>query len=170
MGSSQSTEKLHCNRYLNGQGPPSFVQQANEAVDGVYSAQNGCQPQGEMTWEILHRVLPAFPNSNTLQVNFTFTDGVQTEKHPHPGQPYTGLQISTFLPDNHDGRKLLKLLEKAFDRKLLFMISTNKDGKDVVTTKIIPLKIQPDGGSGQSQGSSFKGIPNLPFPGHINQL
>lgn len=27
MGSSQSSEKLHCNRYLDGQGPPSLVQQ-----------------------------------------------------------------------------------------------------------------------------------------------
>lgn len=27
MGSGQSSDKFHCNRYLNGQGPPSLVQQ-----------------------------------------------------------------------------------------------------------------------------------------------
>ncbi|XP_068604281.1 E3 ubiquitin-protein ligase DTX3L1 [Brachionichthys hirsutus] len=148
MGSSQSAEKLHCNRYLNGQGPPSLVQQANGAVGEIYSVQNGCQPEGQMTWEVFHRGLPAFPNSNTLQVTFTFTDGTQTGKHPHPGQPYTGLQFSTYLPENHDGRRLLKLLDKAFSQKLLFTIATNTDGKDLVTTAIIPLKTQPGRGSG----------------------
>lgn len=71
----------------------------------------------------------------------------QQEKHPHPGRPYAGLQFCTYLPDNRDGRQLLKLLEKAFNEQLLFTIATSEDGEDVVTTAFIPLKTQPNGGS-----------------------
>ncbi|XP_071341630.1 E3 ubiquitin-protein ligase DTX3L1 [Trachinotus anak] len=146
MGSGQSSDKLHCNRYLNGQGPPSLVQQAHEGTNGVHSVLNGCQPQGQMTWVILHRDLPGFPNDNTVQINYIFPDGIQTEKHPHPGQPYSGLRLCAYLPDNREGRKVLKLLEKAFNQQLLFTVTTNSDGKDVITASV-PLKIQPDGGN-----------------------
>ncbi|CAK6981756.1 E3 ubiquitin-protein ligase DTX3L1 [Scomber scombrus] len=145
MGSGQSSEKLHCNRYLNGQGPPSLVQQANEEVNGMHKELNGCQPQGQMTWVILHRDLPGFPDNNTLQINAIFPDGIQTEKHPHPGQPYAGLRLCAYLPDNRDGRKVLRGLEKAFNQQLLFTVATNKNGEDIVTTASIPLKTQPDG-------------------------
>lgn len=69
------------------------------------------------------------------------------EKHPHPRRPYSGLRICAYLPDNRDGRAVLKLLEKAFNEQLLFTVATNKDGEDVVTTASIPLKTHPDGGS-----------------------
>ncbi|XP_041817432.1 E3 ubiquitin-protein ligase DTX3L1 [Chelmon rostratus] len=145
MGSGQSSEKFHCNRYLKRQGPPSLAQQANEGVNGMRTP-NGCQPEGQMTWVILHKDLPGFPDDNTLQLNYIFPDGTQTEKHPHPGQPYAGLRLCAYLPDNHEGRRVLKLLDKAFNQELLFTVAT-KDGKDMVTTTFIPLKTQPDGGS-----------------------
>ncbi|XP_034415517.1 E3 ubiquitin-protein ligase DTX3L isoform X2 [Cyclopterus lumpus] len=148
MGSGQSSDKLHCNRYLDGQGPPPLVQQAKEGVDELYRGPNGCQPEGQMTWVILHRELPRFPDDNTLQINYIFPDGIQTEKHPHPCQPYAGLRLCAYLPDNRDGRSVLKLLEKAFNEQLLFTVTTNKDGEDMVTTASIPLKTQADGGSG----------------------
>lgn len=71
----------------------------------------------------------------------------QQEKHPLPGQPYAGLQLCAYLPDNQEGRQVLKLLEKAFNEQLLFTVATNEDGEDMVTTAFIPLKTQPDGGS-----------------------
>ncbi|XP_070784365.1 E3 ubiquitin-protein ligase DTX3L1 [Enoplosus armatus] len=147
MGSSQSSDKFHCNRYLNGQGPPSLVQQATGEVNGMRRALNGCQPEGQVTWVVLHRDLPGFPDDNTLQMNYIFPDGIQTEKHPHPGQPYAGLRLCAYLPDNREGRKVLKLLDKAFDQHLLFCVATNKDGEDMVTTASIPLKTQADGGN-----------------------
>ncbi|XP_023281862.1 E3 ubiquitin-protein ligase DTX3L-like isoform X1 [Seriola lalandi dorsalis] len=119
---------------------------ANEGVDRVYSALSVCQPKGQMTWVILHRDLPGFPHDNTLQINYIFPDGIQTEKHPHPGQPYSGLRLCAYLPDSREGRRVLKLLDKAFNHQLLFTVSTNNDGGDVITASI-PLKIQPDGGS-----------------------
>ncbi|TNN50111.1 E3 ubiquitin-protein ligase DTX3L [Liparis tanakae] len=147
MGSGQSSEKLYCNRYLDGKGPPSLVQQVREGVSELPRGASGCQPEGQMTWVILHRELPRFPDDNTVQINYIFPDGIQTEKHPHPLRPYSGLRICAYLPDNRDGRAVLKLLEKAFNEQLLFTVATNKDGEDVVTTASIPLKTQPDGGS-----------------------
>lgn len=99
-----------------------------------------------MTWVILHRDLPGFPNDNTVQLNFIFPDGIQTEKQPHPGQPYTGMRLCAYLPDSREGRRVLSLLDKAFHQQLLFIVATNKNGEDTVTTASIPLKTQPDGG------------------------
>ncbi|XP_031156017.1 E3 ubiquitin-protein ligase DTX3L1 [Sander lucioperca] len=147
MGSGQSSDKVYCNRYLNGKGPPSLEQQAKEGLNGNPRVVTGCQPQGQMTWVILHRDLPGFPDDNTIQINYIFPDGIQTEKQPHPGHPYAGLRLCAYLPDNREGRRVLKLLEKAFNQQLLFTVATNKDGKDTVTTASVPLKTQPDGGS-----------------------
>ncbi|XP_040922307.1 E3 ubiquitin-protein ligase DTX3L1 isoform X2 [Toxotes jaculatrix] len=99
-----------------------------------------------MTFVVLRRDLPGFPNDNTLQINYIFPDGIQTGKHPHPGQPYPGLRLCAYLPDSREGRKVLKLLDKAFNQQLLFAVATSKDGRDLVTPSI-PLKTQPDGGS-----------------------
>ncbi|CAI5655626.1 E3 ubiquitin-protein ligase DTX3L1 [Oreochromis niloticus] len=147
MGSNQSSDKLHCNRYLDGQGPPSLVEQATEQANGKFGTLSGCQPDGQMTWEVLNRDLAGFPNDNTLKIKFSFPEGKQTEKHPHPGQNYAGGVLCAYLPDNREGRKVLALLEKAFYQKLLFRIATNEDGEDVITTSSIPLKIQSEGGN-----------------------
>ncbi|XP_053269052.1 E3 ubiquitin-protein ligase DTX3L1 isoform X2 [Pleuronectes platessa] len=146
MGAGQSSDKFHCNRYLNGEGPPSLVQEANDGVNRKYNVLNGYQPEGQMTCVILHRALPGFPNDNTIQINFMFPDGIQTEKHPHPGQPYSGLHLCAYLPDNLDGGKVFKLLDKAFHQQLLFTVAACKDGGDMVNSSI-PLKIQADGGN-----------------------
>ncbi|XP_037612210.1 E3 ubiquitin-protein ligase DTX3L1 [Sebastes umbrosus] len=161
MGSSQSSEKLHCNRYLDGQGPPSLVQQASEEVNGVNGVLPGCQPKGQMTWVILHRDLRGFPDDNTLQINYKFPDGIQSEKHPQPGQPYAGLRLCAYLPDNREGRRILKLLEKAFNQQLLFTVATNANGEDTVATASIPLKTQPDGADGYPDADYLKNVKKL---------
>ncbi|XP_069581812.1 E3 ubiquitin-protein ligase DTX3L1 isoform X2 [Brachyistius frenatus] len=69
------------------------------------------------------------------------------DKHPHPGQPFAGLRLCAYLPDNHEGKKVLKLLDKAFNQQLLFTITTDTNGEDVVTTASIPLKTQAEGRS-----------------------
>ncbi|CAN9506544.1 unnamed protein product [Ophioblennius macclurei] len=147
MGSNHSSGKHHCNQYLSGQGPPSLVQQATQEVNRKYKGLNDCQPAGQMTWVILHKPLPGYPSDDTVQISFIFPDGVQTEKHPHPGQPFTGQRLSAYLPDNHEGRKVLKLMNKAFNQQLLFNISTNIEGEDIITTNSIPLKTEAERGS-----------------------
>lgn len=142
MGSNQSSETLHCNRYLNGQGPLTLEHAAQKGPAPV-----SAQPPGQMTWVVLHRDLPGFPDDNTLQVNFTFPDGLQTEGHPNPGQPYPSLRLSAYLPDNREGRRILSLMEKAFQQQLLFTVSTDIHGQDTVCSVSVPFKTQPEGGT-----------------------
>lgn len=65
---------------------------------------------------------------------------VMQDKHPHPGQ-----QFSTYLPDNTEGRRVLKLLQKTFEQQLLFTVVARGDGLDVITPSI-PLKTAVEGG------------------------
>ncbi|XP_034028638.1 E3 ubiquitin-protein ligase DTX3L [Thalassophryne amazonica] len=152
MGSGQSSETLHLNRYLNGKGPASLEHQAEDGAAGVDTVVNG-----KMTWEVLHTDLPGFPNDDTLQINYELPDGIQTKKHPHPGQPYGGLQLCAYLPENREGRHLLKLLEKAFRQELLFTVITNTKGQDVMTTTSIPLKTQ------RSKGNTIESYPDQDY-------
>ncbi|XP_067108185.1 E3 ubiquitin-protein ligase DTX3L1 [Osmerus mordax] len=144
MGSMQSKDKWHCTRYINGQGPPSLKDQAEQ---GLNKSSERTQPAGQMTWVILHRDLPGYPEDNTIQINYVIGDGIQSDKHPNPGQTFRGVRILAYLPDNKEGRKVLRLLDKAFNQRLVFKVVTNDIGEDVATLTDIPHKTQPDGGS-----------------------
>lgn len=51
------------------------------AHDGIESASEGvgvAQPFGQMTWVVLDQELPSFPNSNTMELSYTFPDGIQS--------------------------------------------------------------------------------------------
>jgi len=53
--------------------------------------------------------------------------------HPNPGMAYKGTTRRAFLPDNPEGRQVLKLLQRAFDAGLVFTVGTsNVTGKDNV--------------------------------------
>ncbi|XP_024230453.1 E3 ubiquitin-protein ligase DTX3L1 [Oncorhynchus tshawytscha] len=145
MGAKQ--EKMYCTRYLDGQGPPALIDQANGDVKGSYAeVSEGSQPEGQMTWVILHRDLPGYPGDNTIQINYVFADGIQTDKHPNPGQTFLGMRTLAYLPDNRDGRRILGLLDKAFYQRLVFTVATNENGEDMVTWADIPHKTTPDAG------------------------
>ncbi|XP_023181651.1 E3 ubiquitin-protein ligase DTX3L-like [Xiphophorus maculatus] len=142
MGSNHSSDKLHCNRYLKGQGPQSLAQRVNDGMSWRITSSDFYQPEGKMNLEILHKKMSGFPDANTLKITYIFPKGIQTEKHPHPGQPYAQRQVCTYLPENHEGRTVVTLLEKAFNQQLLFTIATNESGEDVITPASVPLKIQ----------------------------
>lgn len=147
MGSTQSKDKWHCTRYIDGQGPPSLKDQAENGLSGNPEGSPGTQPAGQMTWVILHRDLPGYPEDNTIQINYIIEDGIQTDHHPNPGQTFRGVRTLAYLPDNKEGRKVLRLLDKAFNQRQVFTVATNSSGDDVVTWADIPHKTQPDGGS-----------------------
>ncbi|XP_008305587.1 E3 ubiquitin-protein ligase DTX3L1 isoform X2 [Cynoglossus semilaevis] len=124
---------------------------------------SGDQPEGQMTLEVIHRDLPGFPNDHTIKINFIFPDGIQAERHPHPGQPFSGMHLSAYLPDNQMGRKILKLIDKAFNQKLLFHVGTSYDGRDMVTPSI-PLNIQPN------EERKGNGKPDLDYLQYVEKL
>ena len=47
-------------------------------------------------------------------------------RHPNPGRLYRGTQRSAYLPDNREGREVLRLLQRAFDKKLIFTVGTSR--------------------------------------------
>ncbi|KAK9953116.1 hypothetical protein ABG768_017139 [Culter alburnus] len=155
MGASQSKDKMHCTRYLNGKGPPPLTETVQAEVQGSNNhkkntlIKQGNQPDGgKMNWNIERRSLPGHSECDTIQITFHFDDGIQSDMHPHPGHSYKGTEFVAYLPQNTTGTKILRLLEQAFENKLLFTVAANISGEYCVTPADIPLKTQDSGGPG----------------------
>ena len=60
-----------------------------------------------------------------LKTSF-FQNGIQGVGHPQPGKPFfaIGFPRTAFLPDTEKGRRVLRLLEAAFNQRLTFTISS----------------------------------------------
>ncbi|UJR23811.1 hypothetical protein I4U23_026787 [Adineta vaga] len=118
----------------------------------IYGDIRGNQPEnGRMVHIITRHHLPGFErNSNgTIQITYTFPDGIQDERHPSPGQRYHGTQRTAYLPDNKEGRHILKLLEKAFKLRQVFTIGQSRTTgrENMVTWNDIHHKTSYKGGS-----------------------
>ena len=114
----------------------------------IYGVLSGDQPKnGHMSHIITSHILPGFPNSNTIQINYRIPNGIQGPNHPNPGQTYNGINRTAYLPNNHEGNHILKLLYKAFENGLTFTIgnsrTTNEQG--VITWNDIHHKTQISG-------------------------
>ncbi|PIK58980.1 hypothetical protein BSL78_04080 [Apostichopus japonicus] len=80
-----------------------------------------------MDYYVLQRPLPSFPEHETIRIIYNIPPGIQGPEHPHPGQPYTARRFprSCFLPDNDIGKRILKLLIVAWERRLIFTVGTS---------------------------------------------
>ncbi|XP_032362862.1 probable E3 ubiquitin-protein ligase DTX3 [Etheostoma spectabile] len=69
-------------------------------------------------------------------------------EHPHPGVRYSSTSRTALLPASEEGEKVLKLLRKAFDRRLTFTIgrSVTPGLNNVITWNDIHHKTNMDGG------------------------
>ncbi|XP_046362974.2 uncharacterized protein LOC124139724 [Haliotis rufescens] len=115
----------------------------------VYDVITGNMPQGTMSVNTASfPSLPGYEGCGFLTIQYHFPDGWQTHNHPHPGRRYHGTSRVAFLPANGEGRKVCRLLQLAFDRKLTFTVgrsaTTGRD--DVVTWNDIHHKTNVDGG------------------------
>lgn len=106
-------------------------------------------PLGRMSVRRDARALPGHEGYGTLSIEYSFKDGVQGPEHPQPGQPYYGDYRSAYLPASPQGYKILKMLELAWDRRLMFSlgysITRNCDG--VIIWNGIHMKTSRSGGS-----------------------
>ncbi|KAK2874590.1 hypothetical protein Q8A67_021743 [Cirrhinus molitorella] len=114
----------------------------------VFGKLEGNQPAGVMTVIQSRWHLPGYPDCGTIEISYNIPDGFQTEKHPNPGQRYQGAQRRAYLPDNHEGREVLALLDRAFKQKLIFTVgkSTTSGLDNVVTWNDIHHKTNTHGG------------------------
>ncbi|CAF4389622.1 unnamed protein product [Rotaria socialis] len=104
----------------------------------IYGEIRGNQPDnGTMKINIVKRRLPGFEHDSyaTIEITYHFPDGTQNEKHPNPGMPYYGTTRVAYLPDNSDGRRILKLLKKAFELRQIFTVGQSRTtGRENVLT------------------------------------
>lgn len=143
----------------------------------VFGVIEGDQPEGRMDVMKDRRQLPGFQSSGTIVITYSIPSGVQTvcalsltpgdsfgtcvpwqlifkplfnlqEKHPHPGKRFGGATRTAYLPDNEEGRAVLKLLQKAFKQKLIFTVGTSRTSgvEDQVTWNDIHHKTSTHGG------------------------
>ena len=114
----------------------------------VYGPLIGNQPKGNMFDSFRSTSLPGFGSCGTITISYRFPSGIQGPEHPNPGKPYTGTNRNAYLPDNKEGRKVLKLLKKAFEQKLMFTIgrSVTTGMDNCVIWNDIHHKTSPTGG------------------------
>ncbi|XP_016113956.1 E3 ubiquitin-protein ligase DTX1-like [Sinocyclocheilus grahami] len=93
----------------------------------IYGEKTGTQPPGKMEYHVIPHSLPGCSDSKTIRIVYDIPAGIQTTEHPNPGKKYSarGFPRHCYLPDNEKGRKVLKLLIMAWDRRLIFTIGTS---------------------------------------------
>ena len=63
--------------------------------------------------------------SGTIVIHYDFPLGIQGPEHPNPGQRYQRTSRTAYLPDTREGNKVLELLRRAFDARLVFTVGTS---------------------------------------------
>ncbi|XP_028914260.1 E3 ubiquitin-protein ligase DTX1 [Ornithorhynchus anatinus] len=93
----------------------------------IYGEKTGTQPPGKMEFHLIPHALPGFADSQTIRIVYDIPTGIQGPEHPNPGRKFTarGFPRHCYLPDNEEGRKVLRLLIMAWDRRLIFTIGTS---------------------------------------------
>ncbi|XP_076027992.1 putative E3 ubiquitin-protein ligase DTX3 [Genypterus blacodes] len=112
---------------------------------GVYT---GTQPEGTMTVTRNWQSIPGFDNCGCIIIVYDFPAGIQGPEHPNPGVRYSRTARTAFLPDCKEGEKVLRLLRKAFDRRLVFTVgrSATTGLNNVITWNDIHHKTSMGGG------------------------
>ncbi|XP_013920192.1 PREDICTED: E3 ubiquitin-protein ligase DTX3L-like [Thamnophis sirtalis] len=114
----------------------------------VYGNIKGNQPPGKIDIFKTRSSLPGHKDSGTIVITYNIFDGIQTERHPNPGKHFHGTVRTAYLPDNKEGREILKLLQRAFDQGLIFTVGQSRTTgvDDVVTWNDIHHKTSTHGG------------------------
>ncbi|XP_031426017.1 E3 ubiquitin-protein ligase DTX1 [Clupea harengus] len=101
----------------------------------IYGEKTGTQPPGKMEYHVIPHSLPGYTEVKTIRIVYDIPAGIQTLEHPNPGKKFSarGFPRHCYLPDNDKGRKVLKLLIMAWDRRLIFAIGTSSTTGEVDT-------------------------------------
>nr|XP_034985534.1 E3 ubiquitin-protein ligase DTX3L [Zootoca vivipara] len=118
--------------------------------NAAYGKVEGNQPPGTMNIQKYRAPLPGYEGYGTIIISYNIPSGIQTESHPNPGRPFSGTSRTAYLPDNPEGREILKLLQQAFAQKLVFTVGQSRTtgATNVVTWNDIHHKTSLYGGAG----------------------
>jgi deltex-like protein len=120
----------------------------------------GKSPSGRMKVDILYTsVCPGFNGCNTISIVYDLPSGVQTNYHESPGEEYHGTSRIAYLPNNLQGKLLLKRLKYAFRHGLTFQVGTSLTSgrKNQITWTSIHHKT-----------SLYRGTHGFPDPDYIS--
>ncbi|NXU60280.1 DTX3L ligase, partial [Horornis vulcanius] len=122
--------------------------QACPVCNTVCGVLTGNQPDGTMSAKTMSFSLPGYSYCDTIQIDYVMNGGIQTSSHPNPGQHYGPVHRTAYLPDNEEGREILKLLERAFAQKLIFTVGQSRTTgqQNVITWNDIHHKTAVRGG------------------------
>ncbi|NXO36006.1 DTX3L ligase, partial [Locustella ochotensis] len=125
--------------------------QACPVCNTVCGVLRGNQPEGTMSCKTISVSLPGYPNCDTIQIDYYMNGGIQTSSHPNPGRRYGSVHRTAYLPDNEEGREILKLLKRAFSQKLIFTVGESRTTgqQSVITWNDIHHKTAMEGGPTQ---------------------
>ncbi|XP_056387149.1 E3 ubiquitin-protein ligase DTX4 [Hyla sarda] len=112
----------------------------------LYGVKIGSQPPGKMTFHVIPHSLPGYPDCETIRIIYYIAPGVQGPGQPHPGMKFTApdFPLHCFLPNTKKGRKVLLLLIKSWESRLLFPVLPSRvpGVLDTVSITRIPLKTE----------------------------
>ncbi|XP_059924245.1 E3 ubiquitin-protein ligase DTX3L-like isoform X5 [Gadus macrocephalus] len=120
---------LPCNHALCKECLENLVTQMGPTCPickALFGELTGDQPDGRMTHETQHYSLPGFQGQGNILIKYEIYPGKQTARHPNPGKTHYGTQRLAYLPDNREGREVLRLLRRAFDKRLIFTVGTSR--------------------------------------------
>ncbi|XP_041655187.1 probable E3 ubiquitin-protein ligase DTX3 [Cheilinus undulatus] len=144
-------KSLKCSHYFCSDCIDSLfkLKPACPICNTYYGVYTGNQPEGTMTVSRTWQRLPGFEHCGTIVIQYSFPAGIQGPEHPNPGVRYSRTSRMAFLPANEEGEKVLKLLRKAFDRRLIFTIgrSVTTGLSNVITWNDIHHKTNMEGGT-----------------------
>nr|XP_015209389.1 PREDICTED: E3 ubiquitin-protein ligase DTX4-like [Lepisosteus oculatus] len=131
----------------------------------IYGVKTGTQPPGKMEYHVIPHSLPGHPDCRTIRIIYNIPPGIQGPEHPNPGKPFTarGFPRHCYLPDSEKGRKVLRLLLVAWDRRLVFSVGTSSTTgeSDTVVWNEVHHKTE--------FGSNLTGH-GFPDPGHLDNV
>jgi deltex-like protein len=121
-----------------------------------YDTLIGSQPIGSKmrVSKLTGQTVPGHPDADGFHViNYDIPSGIQTEGHLRPGTPFHGTRRTAYLPNTTEGTEVLRLLELAFERRLIFTVgdSITSGQQNVAVWNNIHHKTSPHGGP-QSYG------------------
>ncbi|XP_077400432.1 E3 ubiquitin-protein ligase DTX4a [Vanacampus margaritifer] len=131
----------------------------------IYGVKTGNQPPGKMEYHVIPHSLPGHPDCKTIRIIYNIPPGIQGLEHPNPGKPFTarGFPRHCYLPDSDKGRKVLRLLLVAWDRRIIFSVGTSSTTgeSDTVIWNEVHHKTE--------FGSNLTGH-GYPDPGHLDNV
>ena len=109
----------------------------------------GSMPSGTMTLTSSTVTCQGYQGYGSIVIHYAISPGVQQNYMTNPGQRFTGANRTAYVPNNLEGRRLVKRLKYAFQRGLTFVVGTSMTTgqQNVVTWSSIHHKTSPSGGA-----------------------